>query len=107
MSPLDCPKGFLEYNACLGCSKRHKAKLTSGDECWARMPISEKLANILTLEERIAILENRKEVPPVDIVTITYQDYQQLQRLILSLEEKINSHIDKTKSKKKSYNKYD
>jgi len=96
MSPQSCPKFtqnynsyYSRYNACLDCGNRHE------NECWFSFPISVKLSDILTLEERVAILEDRKESPEVNIVTITHQDYQQLQRLILSLEEKINSHIDK------------
>jgi len=91
--PLNCPRNFLKYNDCLDCRHRHENK------CWFNVPIVQKLSDILTIEERIAILEDRKEVPPVDIVTISRQDYQQLQRLLLLLEEKINSHIDKTKGR--------
>lgn len=94
MSPLHCQRGLLEYNACLSCRYRDKNK------CNLNMPVTVKLADILTIEERVAILEDRKEVPPVNIVTISRQDYQNLQRLILALQEKINSHIDRSKKAK-------
>ncbi len=92
--PQNCPNFNQRYNACLDCRNRHQ------NECWANFPIVEKLVDILTTEERLAILEDRKETPPVNIVTITHDDYQQLQRLILMLKEKLESHIDKTKPKK-------
>ena len=88
--PLNCSRGLLEYNACLNCRYQHM------NECWFNLPITIKLSDILTLSERIAILEDRKEPPEVNIVTISKQDYQQLQRLILSIQEKINSHVDAT-----------
>ncbi len=98
--PSNCPLGYrLDYNDCLDCRHRHE------NECWANLPISQKLSDILTLEERIAILEDRKEAPPVNIVTISHQDYQQLQRLILSLKEKLESHITSS-GKKNKYNEY-
>lgn len=99
--PLNCPlftsaylSYFARYNACLGCGKRHE------NECWADLPIARSLSDILTIEERVAILEDRKEVPPVNIVTMSRKDYQQLQRLLLLLEERINSHIDRTEGNK-------
>ena len=97
--PLNCPQNRLEYNACLSCGRRH------GNECWAIPQVSQKLADILTVEERISILEDRKEVPEVNIVTLSHQDYQQLQRLILSLKEKLETRIDSSKRKVKP--KYD
>lgn len=95
--PLNCPKYRLEYNTCLDCRYRHE------NECWANLPIPKKLSPILTAEERIAILEDRKETPDVNIVTMTHNDYQQLQRLIMSLKEKLESHIEKDVSIKKRY----
>ena len=99
--PLNCPKKRLPYNACLDCHFRND------NECWANLPISQKLADILTITERVSILEDRKETPAVNIVTITKQDYQQLQRLILSLKEKLESHITQgVTSKKKKFKDY-
>jgi len=89
--PLNCPRNIPDYNYCLHCGSRH------GNECWVNLPVSQKLADILTIEERIAILEDRKEVPEVNIVTITKDDLQQLQRLLLHLQEKLDSHISKEK----------
>ena len=89
--PLNCPRNILQYNYCLVCGSRHD------NECWANIPVSLKLADILTIEERISILEDRKESPPVNIVTITRDDYQQLQRLILSLKEKLETHLKTSK----------
>ncbi len=91
--PLNCSLHFSLYNDCLSCRYLHE------NECWAKLPVARKLTDILTIEERIAILEDRREIPPVDIVTITRKDYQQLQRLILSLEEKLNTHIDKSRKR--------
>lgn len=105
--PLHCPRQIPGYNACLDCRNRHD------NECWADMggvvfangerrsgmPVSEKLANILTIEERIALLEDRPEVPPVDIVVISHKDYQQLVRFMQVLEEKINAHTIATGKK--------
>ena len=100
--PLECPRFardyntyFSKYNACLDCRYRHD------NECWYHVRDSRKLADILTINERVAILEDRKETPEVNIVTMTKQDYQQLQRLLLTLHEKLNSHIDKTQGKKR------
>ena len=97
MSPIHCQRGLLQYNACLSCRYR------DGDKCNLNMPITVNLADILTLDERLSILEDRKEVPPVNIVTITRQDYQNLQRLILSLQERLLAHIDKSKKTGKKY----
>ena len=88
--PYNCPKRFPEYNACLGCRYQHES------DCWANLPVAVKLSEILTMEERVSILEDRKEAPAVNVVTITKQDYQQLQRLILSLQEKLDTYITKT-----------
>lgn len=98
--PLNCTKYRLKYNDCLDCRYRHE------NECWANIPIPQKLSSVLTMEERVAILEDRKEPPDVNIVTISKQDYQQLQRLLLSLQEKLDSHINKNVSSKKKYNDY-
>ena len=95
--PLNCSRYMLKYNDCLDCRYRTK------NECWANSPVSLKLADILTNEERIAILEDRKEVPEVNIVTITHEDYQQLQRLILILKEKVEKHVGETKKKKSKF----
>ena len=107
--PLHCPKFtqdyndfYSKYNACLDCNKRHD------NECWAIPQASVKLADILTIEERIAILEDRRESPEVNIVTISRQDYQQLQRLILSLKEKLETHIGESSSlKRKGFKRYE
>ncbi len=103
MSPLNCPrwtrdynKGFKGYNACLSCGSRHD------NECWVIPQGSQKLSDILTLEERVSILEDRKESPEVNVVTISKQDYQRLQKLLLLIEERINTHIEKTTGKKRS-----
>lgn len=63
-----------------------------------------KLSHILTNDERVSILEDRKESPEVTIVTITKNDLQQLQRLILSIQEKLNTHLEKTKGTSEYYN---
>jgi len=53
--PLNCPKHYSEYNACLECGCKH------GKECvrFTPTPIVEKLSDILTLEERISLLEDK------------------------------------------------
>ncbi len=84
--PLNCPRLFAKYHDCLTCDFRHE------NECWASKPFR-PLRDILTTEERICILEDRKEVPEVNIVTLTHKDYQQLQRLLLSIQEKLYSHL--------------
>ncbi len=84
--PLECPNGFAQYNACLSCGYRHE------NECWTSKPFR-ALRDILTIEDRICLLEDRKEVPEVNIVTMTHKDYQQLQRLLLSLQEKLYNHL--------------
>ncbi len=100
--PLECPRFILEYNtyfskynACLDCRNRHD------NQCWYNIKSSRNLSDILTIEERINMLEDKQEVPEINIVTITKHDYQQLQRLLLSLQEKLNSHIEKTQGKNK------
>lgn len=96
--PINCPRNRLQSDACLECDSRLNNRCTSSHE---------NLAEILTIEERVSLLEGRKESPEVNIVTISYKDYQQLQRLILSLQEKVESHITKEVSiKKKKYINY-
>jgi len=53
--PLNCPNHYLEYNACLECGCKH------GKECWrfTPTPIVEKLSDILTLDERVSLLEDK------------------------------------------------
>ena len=92
--PLNCPNYWLEYNACLSCRSR------VDNRCCFSTNSPRKLSDILTVEERVSILEDKGGVPPVDIVTISRADYQQLQRLLLLLEEKINKHIEKTPRRK-------
>ena len=93
--PYNCPKQYPEYNACLGCRHQHES------DCWANLPVVLKLSEILTMEERVSILEDREETPAVNVVTITKKDYQQLQRLLLSLQEKLDSHFTQPRRIKK------
>jgi len=97
--PLNCPRNIPDYDACLDCRLRYE------NQCRANLPVSQNLADILTEEERISILENKRGTS-VSIVTISHQDYQQLQRLILSLQEKIETHISATVGKKNKYKVY-
>jgi hypothetical protein len=87
--PINCLNHFLEYNACTGCGNRQ------GKFCHV-FPFSPfAISDILTIEERVAILEDRLTPPKPDTINITRQDYQKLQRRVLLLEEKLNKHIGK------------
>lgn len=107
--PLNCPECYPDYDACLACCNRN------GKECWAFMPYCPpmKLSGILTIEERIAILEDRLADPNItgnikgnEARFIKSKDYQKLERMVLlveEIEEKLNNHIDKTAKPKSSY----
>ena len=91
--PINCPTYRLEYNDCLSCRSR------VDNRCCFNNHLPRKLSEILTVEERVSILEDKGGVPPVDIVTITRKDYQQLQ--------KINKYVDKTPRQKSKHYKLD
>ena len=91
--PLNCPLGIPRYNYCATC--RHR----SDDECSANALYPIKLKDILTLDERLALIEDRPEMPSVT----DDRDYQSLRDRLLLLEEKLNSHIDKTAKPKSQY----
>ena len=95
--PLYCPKDRLKYNACLDCFDQWENK------CHVNSPFTQNLADILTDDERISILEDKPVVPKEEIIMLTHEGYEGLQRSIKSLrnevrflKEKLESHIDKT-----------
>lgn len=95
--PLNCPRDMFEYNDCLGC--RHRSE----KECLALVTVSRPLSDILTMEERINILEDRKENPAVNIVTITKEELRNWQRSLIFLTEKVQRmevYVSKIKAKK-------
>ncbi len=102
--PINCPINMVKYNACQGCTLRY------GDECWCNSLAPQKLSGILTIDERVAIIEDRLSDPNItgnikrnEARFIKSRDYQRLERMILLVEEKLNNHIDKTAKPKSSY----
>ncbi len=95
--PLNCPIHRLDYNDCLDCHKLHD------NECWAIPHEKRHLGSILTLEERIAILEDRPQIPEVNIVTITKQELQNWQRTLLVLQGRLDKHLAQSPKKKSRY----
>ncbi len=84
--PLTCPLVILPYDACSGCRQLHNK------ECWANPLVPLKLSGILTLEERVAILEDRPEPPMTQSEWTGNQwDYvQQLKGQVVFLTNKVN-----------------
>ncbi len=113
--PLECPKftraynsAFSEYNACLSCGSRH------GDECWLSRP-SRKLADILTTDERISILEDRlgweegiiKPIIPRPVVNVSYfmdgkstPAFKELQERIDKVNGRFSQYFEGKRKKK-------
>ena len=91
--PSNCPAKIPQYNYCYICLHVYK------DECWFNSLVPRKLSDILTTDERLTLLEDRPEMPRV----IADRDYQSLKDCLLLLEEKLNSHIDKTAKPKSQY----
>ena len=88
--PLECPKfthdynhAFSSYNACLDCGHRH------GNECWYYNKCSVNLSDILTISERISILEDTaiKEEPPW--TGKQWDEVLQLKAMVQHLQNKI------------------
>ena len=94
--PIYCPIHNLAYDACKGCRNRDDRKCTASPF----YPMA--LASFLTTEERLAILEDN--LTQKAETNITKKDFQNLQRRILLLEEKLTQHIDKSAEPKSKYN---
>lgn len=81
MSPIECPKLFVEYNACLDCRFRHDY------ECWQGRPI--KLKDVLTVDERVSILEDiRNKAPELEWNGKQWDIVQQIQSELRGWREK-------------------
>ena len=99
--PLECPAftqdynyAYSSYNACLDCRYKHD------DECWYYIKSPQKLSDILTTNERLAILEDKKEIQPVFRPRPVDKEIDQLKAQILYLQNKLNEHIDESKTGK-------
>ena len=95
--PINCPRDFLEQDACLDCYYKQ------GNECWGIVNTPRRLSTILTLEERIVMLEESREPQTVDLIHRTsdmskkeFDHLEQTYRLAKYLE-----HIEKSKPKRK------
>jgi len=87
--PLNCPELRVEYGACQWCRFKHD------DECWHDNQSPVKLRDILTLEERICLLEDNTTKKQI-ITNVSLKEYQQQAGMILYLQQKIEEHIDYT-----------
>ena len=94
--PTNCPLHYDEPDACNDCRNR------IDDKCWVYTLAPVQISDILTDTERVAILE-AKDKTPLNITTVPLKDYQALQRRVLLLEEKLNTHIGKTAKVKSKY----
>lgn len=98
--PINCPLHF--DGSCENCPKR------SGDKCFWFFP-SKPLREILTQEERIDELENHLaryedmvvSLVPSRVLAQIRKEFNQLKGEFISLTNKYNEHIDKSKKKKK------
>jgi len=100
--PLECPaftqdynQAYSKHNICLDCRYKHK------DECWYYIKTPVKLSNILTASERLAILEDIKEIQPVFKPRPVDKEIDQLKAGYIHLQNKLNEYIDKKQSKDK------
>ena len=98
--PLECPAFTQDYNytfsgydACLDCRYQHD------NECWYYIKASRKLSDILTIKERLDVLEDRKEIQPVFNPRPVDREIDQLKAGFLHLQNKINKHLDKSKKR--------
>jgi len=99
--PLECPAFTQEYNqaysphnACSDCRYKHE------DECWYHIKTPIKLSEILTTNERLAILEDKKEIQPVFRPRPVDKEIDQLKAGYIHLQNKLNEHLDKSKTAK-------
>ena len=72
--PLNCPMDFLEHDACRGCRFHHDGG------CRSNLPILQKLSDILTIEERLSLLE-RQEPQEVVHRHIHYQSTKKVEKI--------------------------
>ncbi len=97
--PLNCPLILLPYNACRVCRQRHDK------ECWANPLVPMKLSDLLTVDERIAIIEDKMESfnkQPDTEWSIKQWDYvTQLKGQVVFLTNKVDELLAR-KPKKKS-----
>ena len=90
---------FYQYNACLDCRNRHER------ECWVNFPAAVNLAEILTIPERVAILEdNLKPITSVPEWDKRQWNYvQQLKAQTLHLNKQVNILLKKRDDEKLSF----
>ncbi len=96
--PLECPAftqdynhAYSPYNACLDCRYKY------GNECWYYTKSPHKLSDILTVEERLAMIEDKKEIQPIFKPRPVDNEIDRLKSQVLNLQNKVNEHIDKNK----------
>ena len=99
--PLECPAftqdynhAYSPYNACLDCRYKY------GDECWYYTKSPRKLSDILTTAERLAILEDKKEIQPIFKPRPVDKEIDRLKAQVIYLQNKLNTHIDKKRKSK-------
>ena len=100
--PVNCPINEPAYNACLACNNYHKGK------CFYDNMEPRFIRDILTDREQLAIMEDRLiedrlATTPTPAANLK-NDYNQLLKRVLLLEEKLNAHLDKSIKPKSKYN---
>lgn len=95
--PINCPKLRSEYNACLSC--RHR----QGNECWANYPAVIRLSDILTIGERVSIIEDRKEASEPAWDTSQWDYVLQLKGQVVFLTNKVNELLTRKPKRKSKY----
>ncbi len=98
--PLNCPDYPPgNYSDCLSCRHRHK------NECWYLAMYPRKLRGILTVEERLAILEDNASPPVTQSEWTGNQwDYvQQLKGQVVFLTKKVNELLARKPKRKSKY----
>ncbi len=97
--PLNCPVDLLHYNACTNCRNR------DGIDCIASYAVPIKLSSILTIGERLAILEDRDIKTQPEWTGKQWDYVQQLKAQVLFLTNKVNELLAR-KKKDKGYKDY-
>ena len=92
MTPAQCPRPFGETHECKECMYI----VRQGRACNWYKP-ARLLSGILTDRERIEMLENARQV--VIMKNVTLERYNELLRRLNETDNKINAHLDKSKSK--------
>ena len=100
--PTNCPIALPALTACLGCRNKH------GKECWNDPLTPQQLSAILTVEEKVAMLEDKLEPsiekPPETEWSVTQWDYvRQLKGQVVFLTNKVNELLARKPKRKSKY----